>query len=579
MIKTNATYFVLGLTMVCCAVISLFLYSHQKTNRMRAALDSALVQNRNYVPFTSDSTMKEVTAYFDHPLHFWTTANDRLRAHYALGCVYRDLHDAPIALLSWEDAIAAADTTAADCDFATLFRVYGQMASIYFRQLMPEKELEARNKLCHYALLAGDTLNYIRGLLMRDDAFLALGDTAAIYHNVENVRRLYLQRGLKAEAAQVYPMAIRLALEKQQLDSARAMMQVFEQESGLFDEQGNIAPTREIYYYHKGMYFLGINRLDSAELWFRKTMTFPEVNLNAYHGLMSLYKVRNNIDSTFKYTTLYDKALIVYLDQSKTAAIVQSGKMYDYTHQQQIAKKEKEKILLLELIIAIGTLIGTVVISALYLYYTKEKHDKEEKEEKLLHLTESYSQAIDSLAAAKKEACTLKEALSEEEKIKNQTMSSLREMGKDKDEQISYWENLVFILKKQIAWMQESESRMEVNESEILALFKEKAKAHIKEVNGRKVNVPASAATKRDWQELFRMTQFCHPKFYLFLEGQKFSDLKKKVCLLSRYGFKNPEIAILTKAHVKSISNARMLMANLFGLESTALLDDYLRGI
>ena len=112
-----------------------------------------------------------------------------------------------------------------------------------------------------------------------------------------------------------------------------------------------------------------------------------------------------------------------------------------------------------------------------------------------------------------------------------------------------------------------------------MALFKEKAKAHIKEVNGRKVNVPASAATKRDWQDLFRMTQFCHPKFYLFLEGQKFSDLKKKVCLLSRYGFKNPEIAILTKAHVKSISNARMLMANLFGLESTALLDDYLRGI
>ena len=131
--------------------------------------------------FTSDSTLKEVTSHFDHPLRFWITANDRLRAHYALGCVYRDLHDAPIALLTWEDAIAAADTTAADCDFATLFRVYGQMAEIYFRQSMPEKQLEAQNKLCHYALLAGDTLNYIGGLLKRNDAYLALGDTADIY--------------------------------------------------------------------------------------------------------------------------------------------------------------------------------------------------------------------------------------------------------------------------------------------------------------------------------------------------------------------------------------------------------------
>ena len=161
----------------CCAVAFGVHQEMRRTAQMRTTLDSALVQNRNYVPFTSDSTLREVAAYFDHPLHFWITANDRLRAHYALGCVYRDLHDAPIALLTWEDAIAAADTTAADCDFATLFRVYGQMASIYFRQSMPEKELGAREAYCKYALLAGDTLNYIRGLLLRNEAFLGSPDS------------------------------------------------------------------------------------------------------------------------------------------------------------------------------------------------------------------------------------------------------------------------------------------------------------------------------------------------------------------------------------------------------------------
>ena len=147
---------IIGIIVVtaCCAVAFGVHHEMRRTAQMRTALDSALVQNRNYVPFTSDSTLKEVTSYFDHPLHFWITANDRLRAHYALGCVYRDLHDAPVALLTWEDAIAAADTTAADCDFATLFRVYGQMAEVYFRQSMPEKELGAREAYCKLLLSA-----------------------------------------------------------------------------------------------------------------------------------------------------------------------------------------------------------------------------------------------------------------------------------------------------------------------------------------------------------------------------------------------------------------------------------------
>ena len=50
---------------------------------MRAALDSALQQNRNYIPFTSDSALLEVVEYYDR----YGTPTDRLRAPYALGCV------------------------------------------------------------------------------------------------------------------------------------------------------------------------------------------------------------------------------------------------------------------------------------------------------------------------------------------------------------------------------------------------------------------------------------------------------------------------------------------------------------
>ena len=62
--------------------------------RMRFYLLQAKAQNKAAVDFTSDSVMKSVVAYYDrHGTH-----NDRLLAHYLLGCVYRDLGEAPRAI-------------------------------------------------------------------------------------------------------------------------------------------------------------------------------------------------------------------------------------------------------------------------------------------------------------------------------------------------------------------------------------------------------------------------------------------------------------------------------------------------
>ena len=81
-------YRTIGIVVVaCCAVIFGVLSEVRQTGRMRATVEEALEQNRGYVPFTSDSTMKEVVEYFNNPLRFWITPNDRLRAYYALGCV------------------------------------------------------------------------------------------------------------------------------------------------------------------------------------------------------------------------------------------------------------------------------------------------------------------------------------------------------------------------------------------------------------------------------------------------------------------------------------------------------------
>ena len=69
---------IIGIIVVtaCCSVAFGVHHEMRRTAQMRTALDSALVQNRNYVPFTSDSTLKEVTSHFDHPLRFYIDISD-----------------------------------------------------------------------------------------------------------------------------------------------------------------------------------------------------------------------------------------------------------------------------------------------------------------------------------------------------------------------------------------------------------------------------------------------------------------------------------------------------------------------
>ena len=544
----------------CCAVAFGVHHEMRRTAQMRTALDSALVQNRNYVPFTSDSTLKEVTSYFDHPLRFWITANDRLRAHYALGCVYRDLHDAPIALLTWEDAIASADTTAADCDFATLFRVYGQMADVYFRQYMPEKQLDASEQYCNFALQAGDTLSYIRGLLLRNDAFLALRDTAAIYRNIANVRRLYLQRGLKAEAAQVYSMAIRLAVEKQQLDSARAMIQVFEQESGLFDEQGNIAPTREIYYFRKGLYYLGVNRMDSAEIQFRRLQRFKANLVDAYRGLLILFQQRHEPDSIFKYARLYEDALARYLMRTHIQSVDLAKGMYDYSLQQQLAQRESHRAntfrFALVMLLAVMIIVG--------LQFMRYSHKKSAERRKQLA---TYRKTLDDLDAARRETELLQQSLSKND--------ATRKLLKEKEDQIGQLEMIVKELQKQIGKSAAGIHVQRLKETGIVKKFQAIAHPHPDmDAGGNR------CATETEWSRLTETIRTYHPSLYLFIHKNSLSELKYKVCILSYLGFDNTEISTLTNASLNSISNARTALArDLFNLKSARELNRYLHEI
>lgn len=142
-----------------------------KAQRMRYQLLYHKAMNKADILFSSDSIMKNVVAYYEKH----GTSNERMLAYYMLGCVYRDLYEAPMALEYYNKATEQADTTSQDCDYATLCRIYGQMGILFEKQFLPYQELGALDKAVKYAYFAKDTLNALRYYQNKNSAYDFLG--------------------------------------------------------------------------------------------------------------------------------------------------------------------------------------------------------------------------------------------------------------------------------------------------------------------------------------------------------------------------------------------------------------------
>ena len=97
-------------------------------SEQRLLLEELERHNRADSLMTNDSLALSLAYWFDRH----GTSNEQMRAHYILGRTYADLGETSQAILSYQDAIDRADTTARDCDYYTLCRVYSQMAVLFF---------------------------------------------------------------------------------------------------------------------------------------------------------------------------------------------------------------------------------------------------------------------------------------------------------------------------------------------------------------------------------------------------------------------------------------------------------------
>ena len=224
-----------------------------KAQQMRFQLLKAEVMNKTWVDFTSDSIMTSVVAYYDKT----GNPNERMLAHYLLGCVYRDLKETPQAIACYQDAIDCADTLSADCDFKTLSCIYSQMAYLFNKQLALTDAIESRQKSAHYSFLIGDTLNALYDLTQMTGDYMMQGKNDSAEAIFMKAMAMYLQHGYKKEWAIVsLPMAHLYLLPPIRLKETKAVLDLYTTTSGQFTSEGTLPYKERMFYRYLGKYYV-----------------------------------------------------------------------------------------------------------------------------------------------------------------------------------------------------------------------------------------------------------------------------------------------------------------------------------
>ena len=523
------------------SILALLLASCGRADRMRHMLEQAEWMNQHDSLFTSDSVGRALVRYYDH---WWHPADLRLRAYYMLGCAYRDMGEAPAAIHYYTIATEKADTAHADsATYATLFRVYGQMAMIYEQQNMPKEEIEALDKFSHYASLAHDTLTSIMGEERKVVAYYQMEDTAKVLQLTESVRRQYLRLGFTQKAARAYPTAIYVCLINKDYARAHQYMDIFERESGLFDEDGNIENGREQYYYSKGLYFSSQGEIDSAELNYRKLIPYGYL-YEAYKGLLSVYESRNINDSIAKYIELTEQALEQWKANQQGTAIIQSSAMYRYERNRNVAMENARKAE------QAGFLSIFVILSAVILYAYARKRLQEETA-KMKQLDKEYTSILNEYEQLKEDFLILRNN-SDSSNVSADTTKLLEK----KQERIENLEGQIKVISTKLRTLSYAKREKLLKENEIVVYFIAKSKI-----------TPKWSAPKDDkWRSLTKVYAQYMPLASACMCKSKLSRQERFTCILAHLDFASSDIAVLLQTSASRISNAKNdASAKLFG--------------
>ena len=435
-----------------------------------------------------------------------------------------------MALQCFNNAVEKADTLSDDCDYTTLFSVYGQMADIFEAQVMPNEALKALEQYCQYAKKAGNTYESIRGMEFMAAIYNLKRDTTMILLMEKQAAELYTKYNMPQAAASARVMSIRININRANYQEAQQLMNTFEKKSDLFDKDGNICRGREHYYHTKGLYYLGIGQLDSAEHEFKRLIPYG-YTFDAYHGLIEVSQQRKDANAVLAYTKLYEESLDTLVTNIHAEATRQVEGMYDYTRHQRIAmektiESERNRNIIYLLVFAV-----TIIAFILYHLYRRNKAKKKREIERL---TNQYMDALTRYEQAKEEVGIIETDFTTFRQRKQEELSDLQQ-------QLSNLHN-------RYGNIEQAERIEALKQSPVWEAFMDR-------LDPKKKTKPIS---DKEWDKLTILFSQCVPSLYARMtENNILNPYEKRVTILTRLGLSPKNISLLMETFPQRVSNAR----------------------
>ena len=502
-----------------------------KKQRMRYELLRHKAMNKACITFTSDSVMKKVVDYYDHH----GSANERMLANYVLGCVYRDLHEAPMALEYYNKATEQADTTATDCDYGTLYRVYSQMGILFSKQYLPYQLLDAFGKAVKYAYLAKDTLNAIINYQNRENAYSYLGNKDSVIAINLHAATMFKQIGNNYAAAIAFGCNYNYYVEKE--DTLNALKTFKAYFSTGYEGNSEYEDSKAYVLCQKGTYYMFTAQLDSAYNNLQQSLRLCKsysIKAATTKALAQYYAKVNQPAMAMKYALQSSEYNDSDLIEARKTQLQQVQAMYDYSRNQEIARMAEQKA-------KRSTQMNYMIVFAcvvlfLFLSYVYRKQLALKKKR---------------IAASKLvyEDCLLKLKRLQEEKAQ-----LVAEKDKKLAQIITEKENAISKLVSEIHDIQNRYSLSSMSDAYLVL----KNSSIYKKIQCIEAH-PLEEMTEEDWTELADTVEELIPNFIPMLKN-RVSDRDYRICLLIRLGIPASLMARLLNLSDAAISKSRKTM-------------------
>ena len=363
---------------------------------------------------------------------------------------------------------------------------------------------------------------------------------------------------------------------------------------------------------------MGIGQVDSAEHCFR--MAMPEMmaldnDVAVYKGLQRVYDARHQADSVLKYSALYGLAKERSYASDIAQATIDAKNLYDYSVEQKIAQKEREKAGWRErviILISVSFVVALFIAAILWSLFKKNKelrikglemdlshalNDKQAAEKQIGDLlqensritasrqeTEAAIKQLEDDLARKEELFanekTLNEVLTHEKEEIEKALSNERTkanlLEKQEETNQAVRKTLYNTINEKNHKIEELEGLLNSNTSEKDAQLRKRpiftVFASYVSQDGNGVPIRLGSPTEQEWKSFIACVQELYPTFYIRTHSQRvINDEEYKICVLVKAGFKPKQVELLIPLPYNTVSIRRKrLLKKIFNIQGSA---------